>query len=220
MHNYLKIMSEKIKAFIVNRNLLTTLISTVEFLLKEPRVEIIIFDQQSTYPPLLEYYNNCGVRVIYNNTNGGPYSTWGLRSEFNNNYFILADSDCEYSGVPDDWLDKMIRTLKNTSAFKVGFSLSLDDLPENNISQDVKNREAVYWTERNEHGDWVADIDTTFALYRPHSGFSYRAVRLDKPYTIKHTLWYLTKDNIADEWRYYIDNVTGISTWGSKLKTN
>ena len=48
--------SQKIKAFIVNRNLLTTLKNTVEFLSKEPRVEVVIFDQQSDYPPLLEYY--------------------------------------------------------------------------------------------------------------------------------------------------------------------
>ena len=211
-------MSEKIKAFIVNRNLLTTLKNTVDFLLKEPRVEIVIFDQQSTYPPLLDYYKQGNARVVYNNTNGGPHSTWGLRSEFNTTNFIIADADCEYLGVPYDWLDKMIEVLRDTPTFKVGFSLSLDDLPDTSVAIDAKNREAEYWHERNSYG-WVADIDTTFALYRPHSPFSYRAVRLDKPYCIKHTLWYLTKDNITEEWRYYLNNVTGISTWGSKLKT-
>ena len=44
------------KAIIVNRNLLTTLKETVEFLSKESRIDVIIYDQQSTYPPLLEYY--------------------------------------------------------------------------------------------------------------------------------------------------------------------
>lgn len=209
-------MSERIKAFIVNRNLLTTLKNTVDFLSKEPRVEVIIFDQQSTYPPTLEYYKTCGVKVIYNDRNGGPHSTWGL--QFNNTNFIVADSDCEYDGVPDDWLDVMLNVLKKTNAFKVGFSLSLDGLPDTDVAEGAKNRESEYWSRKNEYG-WMADVDTTFALYRPYSQFSYKAIRLDKPYCIKHLLWYITKENITDEWRYYLDNVTGISTWGSKLKT-
>ena len=65
------------KAIIVNRNLLTTLKETVEFLSKESRVEVIIYDQQSTYPPLLEYYKTCPVEIVYSKANGGPYSVWG-----------------------------------------------------------------------------------------------------------------------------------------------
>ena len=48
--------TSKIKALLINRNLLTTLKNTLEFLRKEPRVEIHILDQESTYPPLLEFY--------------------------------------------------------------------------------------------------------------------------------------------------------------------
>lgn len=211
-------MSERIKAFIVNRNLLTTLKNTVDFLLKEPRVDVIIFDQQSTYPPLLEYYNTCKARMIHSLTNGGPHSIWGLTKEFNSNYFILSDSDCDYSSVPNDWLDRMIEVLTNSNTFKVGFSLEISDIPDHPMTNDIKNIENRYWINKNKWG-WIADIDTTFALYRPHSPFSYRAIRLDYPYCIKHVPWYITKDNITNEWKYYIENATGFSTWGSKLKT-
>lgn len=211
-------MSRKIKAFVVNRNLLTTLRNTVDFLLKEPRVEVVIFDQQSTYPPLLEYYKTCNVRIIYSLINGGPHSTWGLTQEFNDNYFILTDSDCDYSGVPHDWLDRMISILENSNAFKVGFSLEILDIPQHPMTNDIRAIEDRYWVEKNEFG-WIADVDTTFALYRPYSPFSYRAIRLDYPYCIKHIPWYITKDNITDEWLYYINNASGVSTWGSKLKT-
>lgn len=212
-------MSAKIKAFIVNRNLVTTLQKTVDFLLKENRVEVVIFDQDSTYPPLLEYYKTCGVKIVYAGVNGGPHSTWGpkLAPEFNNEYFILADSDCSYEGVPDDWLDKMINVLKLTNHFKVGFSLRLNDLPDTPLGRMARTAEARYWIDKNEYG-WVADIDTTFALYRPHSPFSYRALRLDDPYCIKHHMWYLTKEELPDEWRYYLDHASGVSTWGSQLK--
>ena len=44
-----------IKAIIVNRNLLTTLQNTIEFLKKEDRVsEIHVLDNHSTYHPLLD----------------------------------------------------------------------------------------------------------------------------------------------------------------------
>lgn len=211
---------EKIKVFIVNRNLLTTLINTVEFLKKEPRVEIVIFDQQSTYPPLLEYYNNNDITVVYSNENAGPHSIWGqqLKPYFNNSHFILTDADCIYDEVPSDWLDKMLEVLNTTSIFKVGFSLDIDDLPDAEFTNDVKNWESKYWTDKNEYG-WNAHIDTTFALYRPHSGFSYNALRLDRPYCIKHFPWYITQETITQEWLYYINTASNVSTWGSKLKT-
>jgi hypothetical protein len=209
-------MSEKIKVFIVNRDLHTTLKATVDFLSKEPRVETIIFDQQSTYPPTLEYYKECGKEIVYNDRNGGPQSVWGLK--FNNEHFIVTDSDCTYTGVPDDWLDVMLRVLEDNSAFKVGFSLRIDDLPVNPITNDVKQWEAGYWKTKNIHG-WVADVDTTFALYRPHSPFSYSGIRLDIPYCIRHMLWYITKENISEEWKYYLEHASGVSCWGTKLKT-
>jgi hypothetical protein len=98
-------MSKKIKAIIVNRNLITTLKKTVEFLSKEPRVEVIIYDQKSTYPPLLEYYKT--QNVMYNTENGGPHSVWGIPN-INKDYYIVTDSDCTYDDIPEDCLYKML----------------------------------------------------------------------------------------------------------------
>lgn len=213
-------LSQKIKVFIVNRNLLSTLKNTIEFLLKEPRVEIVVFDQMSTYPPLLKYYKSINIKIVYSNINGGPHSVWGplLKKEFNDAPFIVTDSDCLYDDVPADWLDKMLEVLNKTTVFKVGFSLDLEDLPDSEIAKQAVDWETKYWTKKVDLG-WDAHIDTTFALYRPHSGFSYDAIRLDKPYCIKHTPWYLTKENITEEWKYYLNNTSGISTWGMKLKS-
>lgn len=206
-------MSNKIKAVIVNRNLLTTLKNTVEFLSKEPRVEVIIYDQQSTYPPLLEYYKT--QNVLYNNDNGGPYSVWGIPN-INKDYYIVADSDCIYDGVPEDWLDKMLESLVVRDINKVGFSLRIDDLPNNKLTQQVKNHESQFWLKKCQFG-WISDIDTTFALYRPHSGFKYNAVRLPEPYTIRHAPWYLD-ETMSDEWKYYLEHANNVSTWGARIK--
>ena len=211
-----------INAFITNRNLISTLKATIDFLKKDPRIQIIVLDQNSTYPELLSYYEDIKEDIIVYkfDNNEGPHSVWHskVRHLHNDNYFILTDSDCTYDDVPNDWLDKMINTLEQTNFFKVGFSLSLDDIPsDSKIIDRIHSIEDQYWTNKCEWG-WVAHIDTTFALLRPHSGFSYDGLRLDKPYTIKHVPWYLTKDNITKEWEYYLDNVNHVSTWGNTLK--
>ena len=202
---------EPIKAFIVNRNLLTSLKGTVDFLLKEPRVEVVIFDQDSRYPPLLQYYKTCGVKVIYNESNDGPHSVWGakLKDEFNSNHYIVTDSDCDYKNVPKDWLDKMLFSFKNSTYDKVGFSLRLDDLPENELTAEVINWEKKFWDIRFQIG-WRADIDTTFALYRAGTRFDYKAIRLDTPYTIRHLPWYI--EELNDEWKYYLEHISPVSS--------
>jgi len=220
---------EKIKAFIVNRNLITTLKNTVEFLQKEPRIEIVILDQASTYPPLLDYYKTLDLSIIYFPTNGGPYAVWtdNFKSNLNDNPYIVTDPDCVYDDVPLDWLNKMINVLDNSPIFKVGFSLNIDDIPDTGAKissrgqlYTAKEWESRFWTEKNEFG-WVSEIDTTFALYRPISEsslFSYNAIRLDKPYSIKHMPWYLTKENLTPEWSYYLNEISEVSYWGSALK--
>lgn len=216
------IEQNKIKAYIVNRNLLTSLKGTVEFLLKEPRVEVIIFDQASTYPPLLEYYKSLAdygktITVVYNHTNDGPHSVWGpkLKEYFNSNHYIVADSDCDYSGVPEDWLDRLLAGFELKTINKIGFSLEINDLPNNELSEEVIAWEKQFWKTKA-HIGWIADIDTTFALYRASSGFTYNAVRLDRPYTIKHLPWYIKE--LDEEWTYYLENISSVSTWGQKLK--
>lgn len=209
-----------VKAIIINRNLLTTLKNTVEFLRKEKRVEIHILDQNSNYPDLLKWYKTIPEKVHYLSTNNGPYIAWDDKfKNLRNNYFIVTDPDCNYDDVPLDWLDKMLsvlNTLKN-NVFKVGFSLDIDDLPNSEIGIQAYNHEKKYWHKKIELG-WDAHIDTTFALYKPKTPFSYNGLRLDKPYCIKHIPWYLTNETITDEWLFYLKNASSVSTWGSKLK--
>ena len=166
----------------------------------------------------MEYYKSCPVDVIYNNNNGGPNSVWNSELDIHRtNYFIVTDPDCLYDGVPEDWLDKMLNTLKTSTFSKVGFSLRIDDLPDNEFTNDVKLWEAKFSVTKNEFG-WVADIDSTFALYKPNSSFTYSAIRLEEPYCIRHIPWYLTKETIDEEWRFYLKESNNTSSWGTRLK--
>jgi hypothetical protein len=204
-----------IKAIIINRNLLTTLKNTIEFLRKEKRVnEIHVLDQQSTYGPLLDYYKSIPETVHYSSTNNGPHYAWDPKHKDlrMGDYFIVTDPDCIYDAVPDNWLDKMLKAKVD----KIGFSLEINDLPDSNIGKEAYAHESQFWNKKHSHG-WESHIDTTFALYRRNISFRYEAVRLDRPYTIKHKPWYLTKENIDHEWKYYLDHASSVSTWGSRL---
>lgn len=209
-----------IKAIIINRNLLSTLKNTVEFLRKEKRIsEIHILDQDSSYVPLLEWYKTIPETVHYSKNNNGPYVAWS--SQFNHlrdDYFIVTDPDCEFDEVPSDWLDKMLSALsKHSDIPKIGFSLKISDLPDSEIGLAAFKHEFKYW-EKAKIDVWDADVDTTFALYRPNQGFTYNAARLDSPYSIKHIPWYLDVNDLPEEWKYYLHYAENVSTWGSKIK--
>jgi hypothetical protein len=209
-----------INAFIVNRNLLTTLKNTVNFLSKRQEINIIVLDQGSTFEPTLQYYKeNPYLTIVEFPHNEGPHSVWSSKARpyHNAESFILCDSDCTYDNIPDDWLDKMIYTLGKTDRCKVGFSIEINDLPETGIGIRAKYHETPYWNNPTELG-YINEIDTTFALYKPRSGFAYDGIRLPRPYTMRHELWYLDHQTLNEEWKFYIDNVKYISTWGSMIK--
>ncbi len=208
----------KIKAFIINRNLLTTVKTTVEFLKKDERIEVWILDNGSTYPPLLEWYKTNPCNIHYFKRNAGAYCYWdGRENSFKNeNFYIVTDGDCLYEDIPNDWLDRMLTVLNGSNVNKVGFSLDIFDLPDNKLKKDVLNYETQNWQNWDGWG-WQSKIDTTFALYRPNSKFKYEATRLDKPYCIKHTPWYMDKISLSDEWKYYLDHINSQSFWGIQL---
>lgn len=65
------------KVFINNHNLLTWPRGMVNYLLDTPDCTPIIVDEASTYPPLLEWYENeCPVQVWRNKYNSGPRGAW------------------------------------------------------------------------------------------------------------------------------------------------
>ena len=214
-------MSQKIKAYIINKNLLTTLKDTVTFLSKEPRIEIIIYDKQSTYPPLLNYYKTCSHKIIISKDGEHPHSVFSIIDKKEN--YIVADSDCSYFGVPSNWLDVMLSLLEDQKEYdKIGMSLDIFNLIliwENApLEKEIVEWEGKFWETKYNDKAFIADVDTTFAIYRANTGFVYKALRLDTPYTINHVPWLLSPP-INEEWKYYLEHAGNASTWGNKLKS-
>jgi glycosyltransferase involved in cell wall biosynthesis len=171
---------------------------------------LIILDNASTYPPLLDFYTTCPYRLIRLQKNVGHLAIWQTEEgkEFLDDYYVYTDPDVVPVGeCPDNFLEYFLEILeKYPSVAKVGFSLKLDDIPE--FYQ--KKSEVTSWESQNfkqliAEGLYDASIDTTFALYRPYSGGDWKskAIRTGFPYTARHLPWYVNEDKLSEEELYY-----------------
>lgn len=189
---------------------------------------IHILDNDSTYPPLLEFYKKTDVNVIYLRKNWGFRGIWesGIVKQFWSSYYVYTDADMELSkDCPEDFMEYFLNIMERyPKCFKVGFGMIIDDLPESfKHKKKVIEHESQFWLKELEQGLFEAPIDTTFALYRPYTGTSTNAkkmnIRTGKPYLIHHLPWYINSDNISEEELFYINSVTKSTHWSEKNKS-
>jgi hypothetical protein len=216
---------KSIPIIIISFNQLCYLKQLVTFLQKHKYTKIVIIDNNSTYKPLLDYFETIGSSVTLHKLkeNHGHLVFWKckeLYDEYSKGYYIVTDADI----VPDpDCPSDFVRYFKknldrNPKITKVGFSLKIDDIPETNTNkQKVITWESKFRENQNKEGNYLADIDTTFALYRPdykykEQGF-YAAIRTRKPYEAKHGGWYLDNANLTKEQELYFVTCNESSSW-------
>jgi len=197
-----------IPVYITNRNRLSTTSALVNWLLESGTNRVTILDNDSTYKPLLAYYENLSTKVqlLRLGENVGPWAFWAKKFHLNQKLpYIVTDSDL----VPDrlcplDLIGKLMEYLvKYPECQKVGPGLRIDDGPD-------LEGERKFWGKRCDSGAFYAAIDTTFALYdhmaeTDQYGFavgSERNLRLDKPYLMRHMPWYATLP-LSEEENYY-----------------
>lgn len=213
----------RIPIIINNFNRVTSLKLLIGSLEKRGYRNIIIIDNNSTYPPLLEYYESCPCRLIRLEQNLGSNALWkiGLYDEVKKDFFAYTDSDVvPVEECPDDFMLFFLKTLKrHRLAQKAGFSLKIDDIPESNLmKQSIIGFEEHFFTDFREDDLLCrAPIATTFALYRPygqrrHANNHIKMYRTDHPYTARHLPWYQDTENPDAEERYYLDHL-GHGTW-------
>jgi len=194
--------------------------------------EPILIDNSSTYPPLLEWYKTCPFKVHTFKQRYGERVFWDskLFDEYNDEYYIVTDHDLDISNIPCDYADKLIEGLQNPNITKCGLSLEIDDLPNTEYSTTARNFELKYWQEKDYLGNYIAGVDTTFAMYdrkRQTLGWDYgdkfyQATRLPKPYSAKHMPWYLNEHSLEldQEEKYYHTGCTNFWSLVYKRKHN
>jgi hypothetical protein len=214
--------SKKIPIIINNRNRITFLLELIEALKKRGYFNIYIIDNNSSYPPLLEYYKTCPYPIFRLDKNVGYMALWktDIYKFFIKDYYVYTDSDVvPIEECPDDFMEFFIQTLKmNINAEKVGFSLKIDDLPNSFLEKEkVIEWEKKYYEIKAGDMLYEATIDTTFALYRPfmkkevtHIHLSYRTAF---PYSARHLPWYIDSLNLSEEEKYYKQNASTLTHW-------
>ncbi len=203
--------------------------------------QVVIVDNMSTYPPLLEWLKTCPYKVV--STSGIQLSTynrfvWEIPNLLADvgNYYCVTDSDLCFDGVPKDFCDVLIGDIERSEGIlKSGLSIRIEDLPRNIYADRYREAEKNNWGSIDSHGFYGIPVDTTMAIYskercnnldkmwRPEGSrvpenfldnfYFFRSHRSPEPYTCKHLPWYMDIEKLSEEEQYMIK----VSRHGSVL---
>jgi hypothetical protein len=217
-------LSHDVPVFIICRDRLTPLVELLDYLERAGCERIHLLDNDSTYPPLLEFYERTPHHLIRLGDNLGHKSLWlsgvlddlGVRGPF-----VLSDPDTvPIEECPLDAIDYFAEVLDRYPGYtKAGFGLRIDDLPDHfRHKADVIAWEAGFWQCALAPRLYEAPIDTTFALHRGAEDQTPRGgIRTGYPYLVRHTTWYLDSDNLPDEERFYRERARAdVMSWGGE----
>lgn len=229
--NFAKVSKTSIPILINNFNRLDFLKQQIDWLQSlEEEVSIIIVDNKSDYPPLLDFYKNIqakNVQVVYLGFNTWRLGLVYLAKQLKDfEKLIITDPDLmPYPDTPKDLISHLSNLLDKYPKFNhVGTSLAIHDLPsESHLTKKVIRSESQFWPPRTKKLNdevFIAEIDTTFAMYRNSSKIIEigPALRTVPPYTLKHLDWYILPKDYTEEYEYYLSNSKSFATWAAELK--
>lgn len=212
---------KNIPIFIISYNRTETLKKCLERYVNDGYTNIIILDNNSNNEAHLSYLKTLPYDVRFLKKNYGHHVLWecGLfEALIKNSYYVLTDPDIlPVENCPDDYVEQFYHILiQNPQKTKVGFSLKLDDLPdEYKYKYDIIRLESFYWEKKIKYRFplYDAPIDTTFALYSPcdrkHINNFYEGIRTGYPYVARHLGWYVNNFSQKD---YYANGTNDFST--------
>jgi hypothetical protein len=198
-----------VATIIVCRDTVSDLRRLVGWLEAAGHENVVLLDNASTYPPLLDYLGASPHRVVRLDHNLGHEAPWtsGLVASFGPVPFIVTDPDVVPDDeTPHDAAEHFQDLLRRHQSFdQAGFGLHIDDLPQEYPHRDaVMAWERPFWERELEPRVFTAHIDTTFALYRPGTGYKVtEALRTDLPYLARHLPWYRDPRKPDAETAYY-----------------
>lgn len=208
-----------------NFNRLTTTKKLCEDLTKLGYTQVVILDNLSSFPPLLEWYDNCPYRVVRLTTNMGQLAIYNseLINEFSQGSWIgYSDSDIGLNHeTPLNFIEVMAQKAEKLGFTKIGLALRIDNLPDTEYGKWAKWWEQRFWEKQIEEDLYVADVDTTFSLIKVGLPFQYNALRIAGKMTAIHEPWYLNYASLSEEEKYIIDHSDGTySTTKRFVNTN
>lgn len=215
----------KIPVIINNRNFLTWPKAMVERIKEYDGIgEIIIVDNDSTYPPLLEWYATNPCRIERLNDNLGMGAPWvsEVVKQLNGAPYVLTDPDMGLEDTPDDTLLYLFDKLNSLQLDKVGLGLDWQIVEKKSPYYERLN---VYEKSRWSNSPVIdgvyteVQIDTTFALYNVDHYFI-GGGSTTFPYVARHYPWEFSIEEARnnEEFMYYMDNATSASSYKTLIK--
>ena len=202
-------MMKDIPIFICNFNRFGPTKRLVESLLSRNYTNIIILDNASEYPALLEWYATCPAKVHRFPTNEGQGTLKRIpdyQHIINNQLYVYSDSDViPVDEAPVDFIDHMAEIMREKHIPKLGLSLKYDDLPDcYKHKQEVMNHESVItrlpFFDHKYCRIYKFPVDTTFAVCgTPLCDYDGRAWRTGWPYSARHAPWYYDSNNLPED---------------------
>lgn len=180
--------------------------------------EIVWLDNNSTYEPLLEFYETSPYRTIRLGENRGGTAAWGLLgSEIrNDDYFVIADSDYLLDDLPDDWAEHLIEGV-NRYGGQGGCGLSMLEtrIPSQNpawIADEFHlypagDHPARWGPQVQLPGGFINyPVDTSFAVYPPGtSQFMSSSTGIRSAHAaVRHIPWHIVLDLNPEEDSYQV----------------
>jgi FkbM family methyltransferase len=185
---------------------------------------LIIVDNASSYPPMLDYLAAPGpdVTVVLQTENKGPRdlfldpATYAALPEV----FCVTDPDLALNpAMPEDFVAHLVAATESFSVGKAGLAIDIadraamrqEDFRIGDRNWKIWEWESQFWQDQAgtlPGGDPVfrAPVDTTFAAYNKrffNKGDPLRAVRVAGRYTCRHLPWYKDVGLPAEEELFY-----------------
>lgn len=213
-----------IPVIINNRNLFTWPKAMVERIKQYQGVgEIIIVDNDSSYPPLLEWYATQPCRIEKLNTNVGVAAPWisGVVNSLNGFPYVITDPDLGLEDTPDDTLLYLLDRLNSLQIDKVGLGLDWQRVESKSpYYGHMHSYEKTRWNKSKVVGGVYMDVqvDTTFSLNR-HPVYFVGGSSTTFPYVARHYPWEFSIEEARnhEEFMYYMNSATDASSYKSVI---
>ena len=238
----IEIEKNDIPVYILNRDRFNPLVNLVESFLKRGYTNVTIIDNDSTYPPLLEWYDTLTDVVVYKHERTPSHiyrdnivlnylAAEGIEpfaTDVNTKWFVYTDSDIvPLDMVPENFLNDMIHFGEVTGACKIGLGIKIDDIPDHYaLKQMFVEHEQSFWDAHkvNVNGTDLhhAPIDTSLSIHRPGSSCGWTAagsaLRCGYPYVARHMPFYYDTFNLPEDEEYYMNHFDPVIGYGCSAK--
>jgi len=214
---------------IQNFNRLETLKRLTGWLDKAEGVSgIVIHDNGSDYPPLLDWYADIrrgfDIDLVMDPANRGHLGVSEWLRTLPDEPVAVTDPDLvPLPECPRDLVPRCLDALLHCRGVnKVGPGLDLSSIPRHYpFADEVLNHERKLLGKEILPGVRKSLIDTTFAVHRCPAGFGNwrdQAARLDWPCLMEHPDWYIDPMRLSPEYVHYLDSCTASGSYACKLK--